>query len=116
MSFSYFLLSQTAKPPSFTSPLTSTSIVEGSPAEMSVTVSGFPKPEVTWYLDGLPVRDDINHRVVWNEDRVALQITPAVIDDEGVYTVKAANALGHASCQAEFIVECMFACQIYFVS
>lgn len=73
---------------------------------MSVTVEGFPKPEITWYLDGLPVRNDYNHRVVWDENRVALQISPAVIDDEGVYTVKAANALGTASCQAEFIVEC----------
>lgn len=95
-----------AKPPSFTSELVSTSIVEGNNAEMSVTVDGFPKPEITWYLDGLPVRNDYNHRISWNENRVALQISSAVIDDEGVYTVKAANALGTATCQAEFIVEC----------
>lgn len=90
----------------FTSQLISTSIVEGNPAELSVRLEGFPKPEVTWYLDGLPVRNDISHRVMWEGDQVILKITPAVIDDEGVYTVKAVNALGSATCQAEFIVEC----------
>ena len=90
----------------FISQLISTSIVEGNPAELSVRVEGFPKPEVTWYLDGLPVRNDFSHRVTWEEDNVILRIAPAVIDDEGVYTVKAVNALGSATCQAEFIVEC----------
>ena len=97
-----------AKPPAFTSQLISTSIVEGNAAELSVSVVGFPKPEVTWYLDGLPVRNDINHRVVWDGDNVSLNIAPAVIDDEGIYTVKAVNALGSATCQAEFIVECKY--------
>ena len=80
--------------------------MEGNPAELSVHVVGVPKPEVTWYLDGLPVRNDISHQVVWEGDQVSLKIVPAVIDDEGIYTVKAVNALGSATCQAEFIVEC----------
>ena len=105
-----FIFEHLAKPPSFTSQLKSTSIVEGNSVELSVNVSGFPKPEVTWYLDGLPVRNDINHRINWENDRVSLTILSAMIDDEGLYTVKAVNALGSASCQAEFIVECKFDC------
>lgn len=95
-----------AKAPEFKMPLTSCSAVEGNPTKLSVQVSGYPKPEVVWYLDGLPVRNDIHHRIVEEDDKVELHILPAVIDDEGLYTVKAVNTLGSASCQAEFIVEC----------
>ena len=84
------------------------STVEGDTAKLIVQVNGFPKPEVTWYLDGLPVRNDIHHRIIEENDNVILSIAPTVIDDEGIYTVKAVNALGSSSCQAEFIVECMF--------
>ena len=51
---------------------------------MVVEVEGFPKPEITWYLDGLPVRNDIHHRVVEDGGVIGLDISEVVIDDEGM--------------------------------
>ena len=42
--------------------------------KMVVEVEGFPKPEITWYLDGLPVRNDIHHRVVEDGGVIGLDI------------------------------------------
>ena len=95
-----------AKPAKVVTPLMPCSAIEGSSAILSVKIAGYPKPEVKWYLDGLPVRNDINHCVTQKDDVVMLKISPALIDDEGIYTVKVMNALGSASCQAEFIVQC----------
>ena len=89
----------TAKPPKFEKKLSESTGTEGHEMILSVTVSGFPKPEVTGVLDGLPVRTE-------SGQEVTLTISPAMIDDEGVYTVKAANALGSTLCQAEVIVQC----------
>ena len=96
----------TAKPPKFEKKLSESTGTEGHEMILSVTVSGFPKPEVTWFLDGLPVRNDMHHRITESGQEVTLTISPAMIDDEGVYTVKAANALGSTLCQAEVIVQC----------
>lgn len=73
-----------------------------------VHVNGFPKPEITWYLDGLPVRNDLHHRVIEDEDVNVLHISAVGVDDEGVYTVKANNTIGAAQCQGELLVECKY--------
>ena len=54
---------------------------------MVVEVEGFPKPEITWYLDGLPVRNDIHHRVVEDGGVIGLDISEVVIDDEGMLSI-----------------------------
>ena len=95
-----------AKVPEFTKLLDNAIAVEGKSAKMSVKVEGFPKPEITWYLDDLPVRNDIQHHIVEEDNTIVLHISSVVIDDEGVYTVKAVNTLGSSQCQAEFLVEC----------
>lgn len=87
-------------------PLSASTVTEGNQAKLSVAVKGFPKPEILWYLDGLPVRNDMHHRITEDDQEISLNISPAVIDDEGIYTVKAVNALGSVMCQAEVIVEC----------
>ena len=100
------LISVAAEAPEFIHPLTPSSVTEGQPAELDVQVKGYPEPEVQWFLDGLPVRKDANHIITKEGDNVRLSICSAEIDDEGIYTVKAANPIGSVSVQAELRVEC----------
>ncbi|XP_060064415.1 titin-like, partial [Ylistrum balloti] len=71
---------------------------EGQTVRLDTVVSGRPAPELTWYRDGQPVRNDMNHKTVVNEDGVnSLIILSASRYDAGTYMCVAKSKAGENS-------------------
>lgn len=58
---------------------------------LQCVATGYPKPEIMWYKNGIPISN--NYRI----GRWALKFTKALSTDTGNYTCVAANALGKSS-------------------
>ena len=68
-------------------------------------VSGLPTPDLTWLLDGKPVRQDSTHRMLVRENGVhSLVIEPVSARDAGIYTCVATNRAGQNSFVLELVV------------
>lgn len=68
-------------------------------------VSGLPTPDLSWLLDGKPVRQDSTHRMLVRENGVhSLVIEPVSARDAGIYTCVAANRAGQNSFVLELVV------------
>ncbi len=70
-------------------------VVIGEPAELSVKLSGVPKPDIQWLKNGQPFPID-NKRIktVEKGDIYSLVIDSTVLDDKAAYTLKATNKAG----------------------
>ncbi|CAF4747141.1 unnamed protein product, partial [Rotaria sp. Silwood1] len=79
--------------------------VEGKPVDATVTVeqsavlqctiSGFPKPEITWFKDNVPIVADQRITIQENQPNVySLHINQSQMDDKATYICKAKNRFG----------------------
>jgi hypothetical protein len=81
-------------------------LVEGSSAEMVVTVTGTKHIHVTWFRDNIQLVHDDRHSFTVDGDTHTMRISPVTLDDEAMYyKVVAENVAGQAVCDAEVIVE-----------
>ena len=87
-------------PPAFIKNLKDVYIVEGSCTRFDVKVTGMPEPDVTWYKDGRPVKEDKHLELVHDEDTSALILMYGKLDDAGDYICKASNEAGDAQSSA----------------
>lgn len=83
-------------PPAFVKNLKDVYIVEGSCTRFDVKVTGMPEPDVTWYKDGQPVKQDKHVEIVHDEDTSALILMYGKLEDAGDYICKASNEAGDA--------------------
>ncbi|KAM4708489.1 palladin isoform 2-T2 [Discoglossus pictus] len=80
-------------------------VQEGKLCRMDCKVSGLPTPDLTWQLDGRPIRPDNSHKMLVRENGVhSLIIEPATTRDAGMYTCVASNRAGQNSFSLELIV------------
>jgi len=91
--------------PLFTKSLSKVSATEGKPCQLSVQFSGAPEPDVQWYRNGQPLRKDSRHNITKTADSSTLIIRNSGISDGGLYSVKAINSAGSATCQGELFIE-----------
>uniref|UniRef100_A0A183HIW6 Muscle M-line assembly protein unc-89 n=1 Tax=Onchocerca flexuosa TaxID=387005 RepID=A0A183HIW6_9BILA len=93
--------------PKFTQQLSEITIKEVETAELAVTVTGKPAPEVSWSKDGVPVNIDNVHYVTKQDEsgHHILVIKQAKLEDAGVYSCKASNKVGEAESKTLFAVE-----------
>ncbi|RZF43883.1 hypothetical protein LSTR_LSTR007219 [Laodelphax striatellus] len=94
------------KKPQFLSQLMPTNVVEGYPAKLEIKISGHPKPELSWFLNGKPINIDGKHiKLISGPDGSECllidSVTPA---DAGEYQVIAKNAQGETSSKAPLTV------------
>ena len=87
-------------PPAFIKNLKDVYIVEGSCTRFDVKVTGMPEPDVTWYKDGWPVKEDKHLELVHDEDTSALILMYGKLEDAGDYICKASNEAGDAQSSA----------------
>ncbi|KRY53788.1 Muscle M-line assembly protein unc-89 [Trichinella britovi] len=74
-------------------------------AKMSLKVSGYPLPVITWFKDGVPLQEDERHKFYSDEDGFfAMTIEPVLMEDTGRYTCVATNEYGQATTSAFFRV------------
>ncbi|GAB1293183.1 Palladin [Apodemus speciosus] len=80
-------------------------VQEGKLCRMDCKVSGLPTPDLSWQLDGKPVRPDSAHKMLVRENGVhSLIIEPVTSRDAGVYTCTATNRAGQNSFNLELVV------------
>ncbi|CAN2388723.1 Immunoglobulin C-2 Type [Pristimantis euphronides] len=80
-------------------------VQEGKLCRMDCKVSGLPTPDLSWQLNGRPVRPDNSHKMLVRENGVhSLIIEPVTSRDAGIYTCVASNRAGQNSFSLELIV------------
>ncbi|XP_069349623.1 palladin isoform X2 [Eulemur rufifrons] len=80
-------------------------VQEGRLCRMDCKVSGLPTPDLSWQLDGKPVRPDSAHKMLVRENGVhSLIIEPVTSRDAGIYTCIATNRAGQNSFSLELVV------------
>ncbi|XP_063665227.1 palladin isoform X8 [Pan troglodytes] len=80
-------------------------VQEGKLCRMDCKVSGLPTPDLSWQLDGKPVRPDSAHKMLVRENGVhSLIIEPVTSRDAGIYTCIATNRAGQNSFSLELVV------------
>ncbi|XP_069100158.1 palladin isoform X4 [Pleurodeles waltl] len=80
-------------------------VQEGKLCRMDCKVSGLPTPDLSWQLNGRPVRPDSSHKMLVRENGVhSLIIEPVTARDAGIYTCVATNRAGQNSFNLELIV------------
>ncbi|GLD53277.1 myopalladin-like isoform X1 [Lates japonicus] len=80
---------------------------EGVPVTFSCKVVGIPLPKVYWFKDGKQIlRKNIHYKKIREGDGTcALHIESTTSDDDGNYTIMAANPQGRISCSGHLIVQ-----------
>ncbi|XP_026653181.2 palladin isoform X6 [Zonotrichia albicollis] len=80
-------------------------VQEGKLCRMDCKVSGLPTPDLSWQLNGRPIRPDSNHKMLVRENGVhSLIIEPVTARDAGIYTCIASNRAGENSFSLELTV------------
>ncbi|XP_056617442.1 myopalladin isoform X3 [Triplophysa dalaica] len=81
--------------------------VEGAPVTFTCKVVGIPVPKVYWFKDGTQILKKNQHyqKIREGDGTCSLHIEAAGSDDDGNYTVMAANPQGRISCSGHLIVQ-----------
>lgn len=85
--------------PKFESQPQSQEVTEGQTVKFTCEVSGIPKPEVGWFLEGIPVRRQEGIVEIYEDGASHYLCLPrAGTRDSGRYSCTASNTLGQVSC------------------
>lgn len=76
-----------------------------SEASITTVIKAKPKPEVTWYKDGVPLKDSIALDIRSLRDTYYCVILRAKPEDQGIYKCEAKNVVGSSSRTFEVIVK-----------
>uniref|UniRef100_A0A8C5PWT2 Myopalladin n=1 Tax=Leptobrachium leishanense TaxID=445787 RepID=A0A8C5PWT2_9ANUR len=82
-------------------------VVEGTPVTFTCKVVGIPIPKVYWFKDGKQISKKNQHCKMIREGdgTCSLNIEFATNDDDGNYTIMAANPQGRISCSGHLLVQ-----------
>lgn len=89
----------------FTKSLSKVFTPEGKSCHLSVKVTGKPEPDVQWFRNGQPVCKTSRSMVTRDGDTSTLILKNVGVTDEGLYSVKATNTAGIATCHGELLME-----------
>lgn len=92
-------------PPSFVRVLQNAYANERSSFEFNCLVAGNPLPTVTWFRNDNCVDNHATYNITYNNGLASLQIKSVKVEDQGIFTVKASNQVGHNECSAILSVE-----------
>ncbi|KAL4688834.1 hypothetical protein H8959_005086 [Pygathrix nigripes] len=97
----------TTQAPTFTQPLQSVVVLEGSTATFEAHISGFPVPEVSWIRDGQVISTSTlpGVQISFSDGRAKLTIPAVTKANSGRYSLRATNGSGQATSTAELLVK-----------
>ncbi|XP_067369922.1 obscurin [Channa argus] len=95
----------TDAPPSIQVPTEDLCIEPGQPATFTAIITGRPSPKIEWYKDGAELASSENVEILHHGARCSITIVCPEGEDSGIYTCFAYNESGHASCQAQLVVQ-----------
>ncbi len=81
-------------------------VKEGEDAVFTAVVSGAPTPEIAWLKDKKTIAPSDRLKMDYNPDThtCTMRIVKATQDDIGVYSCRASNPAGKATCTANVVV------------
>lgn len=95
----------TGQPPSFIVQILPVRCSEGGEVSFQYKAKGDPVPDVKWYRGAFQIQPSRNCIIITNPDGSgAISIKNVKQEDSGLYTCKATNQFGEATCSAELIV------------
>ncbi|XP_078118981.1 titin-like [Sander vitreus] len=95
----------TGQPPTFTVQIQPVRCSEGGEVSFNYKASGDPIPDVKWFKGAFQIQPSRNCIVIANPDGSGvINIKSVKQEDSGLYTCKASNQFGEASCSAELVV------------
>ncbi|XP_060050675.1 myopalladin isoform X2 [Erinaceus europaeus] len=82
-------------------------VTEGSPVTFTCKIVGIPVPKVYWFKDGTQISKKSEHCKMRREEdgTCSLYIDSTTSDDDGNYTIMAANPQGRISCSGHLMVQ-----------
>uniref|UniRef100_A0A674IKD2 Myopalladin n=1 Tax=Terrapene triunguis TaxID=2587831 RepID=A0A674IKD2_9SAUR len=82
-------------------------VMEGSPVTFTCKIVGIPIPKVYWFKDGKQISKKNEHCKMKREGdgTCSLHIEATTNDDDGNYTIMAANPQGRISCSGHLMVQ-----------
>ncbi|NXE74298.1 PALLD protein, partial [Cochlearius cochlearius] len=82
-------------------------IFEGMPVTFTCRVAGNPKPKIYWFKDGKQISKRSDHYRIQREPdgTCSLHTAASTLDDDGNYTIMAANPQGRVSCTGRLMVQ-----------
>ncbi|KAF1666635.1 Palladin, partial [Aptenodytes patagonicus] len=82
-------------------------IFEGMPVTFTCKVAGNPKPKIYWFKDGKQISKRSDHYRIQREPdgTCSLHTAASTLDDDGNYTIMAANPQGRISCTGRLMVQ-----------
>ncbi|XP_043452399.1 myopalladin [Prionailurus bengalensis] len=82
-------------------------VTEGSPVTFTCKIVGIPVPKVYWFKDGKQISKRNEHCKMRREGdgTCSLHIDSTTSDDDGNYTIMAANPQGRISCSGHLMVQ-----------
>ncbi|XP_058908643.1 myopalladin isoform X1 [Kogia breviceps] len=82
-------------------------VTEGSPVTFTCKIVGIPVPKVYWFKDGKQISKSNEHFKMRREGdgTCSLHIDSTTSDDDGNYTIMAANPQGRISCSGHLMVQ-----------
>ena len=90
--------------PKFLKELESIEMEEGKQVEFSIRISGSPKPDVQWFLNGKQVESKDAYEVRTEGDVSTMAIGSCDLEDAGEIRCIASNSIGEASSTANLMV------------
>lgn len=95
----------TGQPPTFIIPIQALRCSEGRGVSFNYKVSGEPKPDVQWFKGAFQIHVSRNCLIIASPDGSgSMTVKNVKLEDGGLYTCKAFNKFGEASCSAELVV------------
>ncbi len=95
----------TGQPPTFTVQIQPVRCSEGGEVSFHYKAGGDPTPDVKWFKGAFQIQPSRNCIVIANPDGSGfISIKNIKQEDCGLYTCKASNQFGEASCSAELVV------------
>ncbi|XP_031789486.1 uncharacterized protein LOC100679567 isoform X4 [Nasonia vitripennis] len=92
-------------PPLFVKELSTSVALEGSTHQLECNVQGNPLPTVQWFKNDVNIDNSPDYVTTYNNGEAILKFEEVYIDDQGTYTCKAANRIGHAATSATLTVK-----------
>uniref|UniRef100_A0A8C2SPA3 Myopalladin n=1 Tax=Coturnix japonica TaxID=93934 RepID=A0A8C2SPA3_COTJA len=82
-------------------------VMEGSPVTFTCKIVGIPVPKIYWFKDGKQISKKNTHFKMSREEdgTCSLHIEASTNDDDGNYTIMAANPQGRVSCSGHLMVQ-----------
>lgn len=96
--------------PEVLEPLKNLTVREGESVVLTTQIVGNPTPQITWFKDGKPVKQNIKS----DKETHSLTLIGPTKENSGEYTVKAVNSVGTVETSATLIVEGLFTLSPYY--